>query len=148
MIEFNGETLKVGNLHSHLALRGGELQAQRQYFWGLQGVSEIVSFPTFWMAECEVWLNDSSFTSVTALTAYRDTLLVMKGDHGELIEKHADDTVSESWLEATFEGFEELPLAGHQIPGPVQDATGVLNNTWFTRGIMRWTLLSSTRGAA
>lgn len=146
MIEFRGTKIKCGDLHDHLVLTGGEVQVKRSYFWGLQGHSEIVATPGLWTATCRVWLNDITFTTRRKLNDYRDTLRTMKGEHGELIEKMANGQVSESWKEATFEGFEETPFNGHTSAGPIQDPTGALNGSWLTQGVLRWTLLSSERG--
>lgn len=133
--------IKCAHLHSHMALSQGELQVRRQYYFGLQGTSEIVGTPAFWVAKALVWLNDPTFTTRAALNTYRDTLRGLRGTHGELREKLSDDTISEEWAEATFEGFEEIPFDGHRMPGPILDPTGQLG--WFTQGIMTWTLLSS-----
>lgn len=149
MITFDGTTLKCGHHHSHLALMGGELQAKRTYFWGLKHASEIVSQPTFWKAHANVWITDATFTTRRSITDYLEELRLTIGDHGELIETLQDGKVSESWLEATFEGFEETVMPGHEVPGPIQDVAQTLQSgatTWFTQGILRWTLLSDIRG--
>lgn len=147
-ITFDGTQIKCGNRHSHLALTGGEVQARRTFFWGVIGVSEIVAAPTFYQAECKVWINDPLFTTRARLNDYRETLRELRGVHGELLEKMTSGLVSERWQEATFEGFEETVFPGHEIAGPIQDVTGMVTgvtNAWFTQGMMRWTLLSDER---
>lgn len=146
---FDGTLMQVGHLHEHLSTTGGELQTSRVYFWGLRGTSEIVGSPTFWTVTARVWINAAAFTARGLLNDYIEELRLMRGDHGTLLEKLTDGTVSESWEEATFDGFEETAFAGARSPGPLQDVSSSLHPgaTWFTQGTMKWTLLTDIRGA-
>jgi len=145
-ITFDGTPIKCGDQHTYLDIQGGVLQAQRTYFWGLEGVSEIVASPSEWQVTARCWLNDTTFEGASGLVAFRNylkTLAGLRGTHGTLSATNPSGGTMIEFDGATFEGFNPTPFDGHREVGPIEDVTGMVSsgNGWILQGILSWTVL-------
>lgn len=147
MIRFNQQTIKCGHLHSSLHPTDGELQRTETYFWGLQGTSEIRSYPGSYDVETVAWIHDATFIDRTKLVQYIRDLRNLRGSHGILEETMSDGIKWETFNFATFLGFEATALPGQDnTPQPVPDEAGCvmgIPNVWVIQGRLRWRILRS-----
>jgi hypothetical protein len=135
-------TIKCGDYHSTLCkLPLGRIVVARTNFWGVNGVSEIVSpgvGPE--TIECDAWITDASFApssgSLSALIEYLQLLDNLRGSHGTLAQ---EGTVARSFPNCTFEGFQPSTVEGQQRPEPVQLINAA--QWWCQPGILTWTQL-------
>lgn len=136
MIFFLDKYVPCGNLHSPPRYTPGHLVAARQTFFGVNGVSEIVSQPGPGRVDFMCWIFDTQINHPAQLINLRNLLEAERGEHGKLTVVDPYSQYTREWPRATFETVQEIPLRGRRGGEPALATNGLwiyqLSLTWVT----------------
>ena len=144
MIRFDGEVIKCADAHTGILARPSEAVAVRNYFFGLEGVSELIGKPEHDGLVFACWLNDASFAGAngsTALLEYLDKLREMRGRHGILEQLPLGNHTGHTYKNVTFDGFDQIQLPGQDHPEIFPDYTQMFAGSWIAAVSMKFTQL-------
>lgn len=138
MLRFKG--VEIPCTHGQVVIMPPELMAQRRYFWGLDGVGEIIGGTGMRVLTVDAWIHKNY--TFSALQTYLEDLDGTVGQSGTL-RCTLPGGVSQTFQFCTFDGFFRESLPG-QGPVMLQDIAGTVDDQaghWFAAGQLRWTQL-------
>ena len=124
---------KCGNEHS-LFIEQPPALATRQFFsWAQKGVVEIFGGQTVRPIAVEVWIHDSTFTTLALLDAALIALDAKAGEFGD-VRITTPETITRT--DVRFVGFHRVPFEGQKQPAPIlaQGVSNVSYGNWHIAG--------------